>query len=167
MKTLNISDEFDCSADTFWEKYMLDDKFFERLNPKIQIKAREVLERKESGDELYRKIKNTPSLEPPAIVKKVIGDDLSYIEESWFNRKTKAYRFKVSSPAAGKRFDFNGTIAVVPLGESRCRRDLNATIKIDVMLVGGQIENQIAKQTEDGYRTTTNVIRDELRAAKG
>jgi hypothetical protein len=163
MKTISISDEFDCSADTFWEKYILDEAFFERLNPHIQVKKREVLERRESGDELYRKVKNTPSVEPPGIMKKIIGDDVSYIEESWFNRKTKAYRYKVTSPAAGKRLDFNGTISVTPLGESRCRRDMNATIKVDVMLVGGQIENQVAKQVEDGYRANTNFVRQEIK----
>lgn len=166
MKTISVRDEFDCPADSFWDKYMLDDSFNERLNPNIGIKKREVLDRREQGDELYRKIKNTPTQEAPAIIQKVMGADMSYIEESWFNRKTKSYRYQVSSPAAGKRLDFKGTIAVTALGPNRCVREVNAQIKVDVMLVGGTIETQVAKQVEDGFRNAATFIRKEMAAAK-
>lgn len=166
MKQLVIADEFDCSVETYWEKYMLDEAFFDRLNPLIQIKKREVLDRKENGPELYRKIKNTPSMELPGIVSKVIGSDASYIEESWFNRTTKAYRYQITSPAAGKRLDFQGTVAITPLGENRCRREMRANIKVDVMLVGGQIENHLAKQIEDGYRAATKLTREDIAKSK-
>ena len=162
MKSLNIIDEFDCSAETYWEKFMFDDAFFEKLNPLIQMKKREILEKKDGSAELYRKIKNTPSMELPGIVSKVIGSDASYFEESWFNKTTKAYRYQVTSAAAGKRLDFQGTIAIVPLGDKKCRREMRANIKVDVMFVGGAIEDHLAKQITDGYRATTKFTREEI-----
>jgi LPS O-antigen subunit length determinant protein (WzzB/FepE family) len=162
MKTVSITDEFDCSADTYWEKFMFDDSFFEKLNPQIQIKKREILEKKDDATTLYRKIKNTPSIEMPGVVAKVIGSDASYIEESWFTKATKAYRFTVSSQAAGKRLDFQGTIAVVSLGDKKCRREMRANIKVDVMFVGGTIEEHLAKQITDGYKAATRVTREEI-----
>jgi hypothetical protein len=162
MKTVSIIDEFDCAADLYWEKFMFDDTFFEKLNPQIQIKKREVLDKKDTATEIYRKIKNTPSIELPGVVSKVIGSDSSYIEESWFNKATKAYRFTVSSAAAGKRLDFQGTIAVVPLGDKKCRREMKANIKVDVMFVGGTIEEHLAKQITDGYKTATRITREEI-----
>jgi hypothetical protein len=162
MKTITISDEFDCSADTYWEKFMFDDAFFERLNPFIQMKKREVIEKKENGPELYRKIKNTPAMELPGVVSKVIGSDASYFEESWFNKTTKAYRYQVTSAAAGKRLDFQGTVTIVPLGEKKCRREMRANVKVDVMFVGGAIEDHLAKQVTDGYRAATKLTREEI-----
>lgn len=162
MKNLTIIDEFDCSAETYWEKFMFDDAFFERLNPHIQMKKREVLEKKDGAAELYRKIKNTPSMELPGIVSKVVGSDASYFEESWFNKTTKAYRFQITSAAAGKRLDFQGTVAIVPLGDKKCRREMRANIKVDVMLVGGKIEEHLANQIETGYKATTRLTREEI-----
>jgi hypothetical protein len=162
MKTLNVIDEFDCSAETYWEKFMFEDAFFERLNPIIQMKKREVLERKESDTELYRKIKNTPSMELPGIISKVVGSDASYLEESWFNKTTKAYRFQISSAAAGKRLDFQGTIAIDSLGDKKCRREIRANIKVNVMFIGGKIEDHLARRLEDNYHLITKFTREEI-----
>lgn len=166
MKTLNVRDEFNCSADTFWEKYLLDDGFNERLNPHIGIKRREVLEKREQGDELYRKIKNHPAQEAPAILQKAIGSDMSYVEESWFNRKTKNYHYKVTSGAAGKKLDFTGVIKVTPLGENRCVRELTAQITVNIMLVGGTVEGLLGKQVEDGFKAAAKLIQQEIQAGK-
>jgi hypothetical protein len=162
MKNLVAVDEFECSAETYWEKFIFDDAFFERLRPPIQMKRREILEKKECDAELYRKIKNTPSIAMPAIISKVIGGDASYFEESWFNKTTKAYRFQISSAAAGKRLDFQGTIALIPLGEKKCRREMRANIKVDVMFIGGKIEDHLTRRIEDGYHVITKLTREEI-----
>ena len=162
MKSLMAVEEFDCSAETYWEKFMFDDAFFEKLNPLIQMKKREILEKKDGSAELYRKIKNTPSMELPGIVSKVIGSDASYFEESWFNKTTKAYRYQVTSAAAGKRLDFQGTIAIVPLGDKKCRREMRANFNVKVMLIGGKIEEHLARRLEDSYHAITKFTREEI-----
>jgi LPS O-antigen subunit length determinant protein (WzzB/FepE family) len=162
MMNLIAVDEFDCSAETYWEKFMFEDAFFERLNLTIQMKKREVLERKESDTELYRKIKNTPLMELPSLVSKVIGSDASYLEESWFNKTTKLYRYQVTSTAAGKRLDFQGTIAIDSLGDKKCRREIRANIKVNVMFIGGKIEEHLARRLEDSYHLITKFTREEI-----
>ena len=149
---LQIAHEFQCTPETFWQKLFLDAEFNSWLYlEKLRFPEYRVLEEKEQGGNLVRRVSVKPPQNAPAVVQKLVGDGFSYVEAGTFDRAKQTYRFHVEPSAMGDKIRTEGEMRCLPLGDARCRRTLDMTIAVKVFGVGGIVEGFIAKSTQDSY----------------
>src|SRR5258706_15018221 len=98
MMDLEFKHELCCAGSTYWEKCVLTEEFNRRLYGEIlKFPKFELVEQKEDGDLVRRKVRIEPPLTGlPGPAKKVIGDRMSYLEEGTYDRKSGRYTFKVT-----------------------------------------------------------------------
>lgn len=63
----------------------------------------------------------------------------------------------IEPTAQRERIDFKGVFAVTPLGDKRCKRTFEGTVKISIPFLGGRIEKYMMEQVRDGYDTAAKV----------
>jgi hypothetical protein len=150
---LELRHELACSGTTYFEKCILVEEFSRRLYADVLgFPKFELLEQKEDGDRVHRKVRIEPPLTGLAgPVKKVIGDRMSYVEEGTYDRKTGKYTFKVTPSTMPEKVKTVGEIWCEDKGENRCVRVAKITVEVKVMLVGAMIEEKIASDLRKSY----------------
>ncbi|MEM9195703.1 MAG: DUF2505 domain-containing protein [Myxococcota bacterium] len=152
MGSFTVRHTFNCDVDTFWEKIFLDPEFNKELYLKeLNFDGYDVLEERDEGDKLHRRIRTAPRSEAPKAVKKVLGDSLSYVEEGFLDRAEKKYRYKVIPSTLADKSDIGGELWAEPRGEGKCERICRVNIKIKVFGVGKLVESFVEKTTADSY----------------
>ena len=163
MKTIEMQHEFDCSAEVFWQRYLLDEETMTKLMDASDIKSRAVLSHTEDDETIKRDIKQTPTHEMPGFVQRLIGDS-SYVEHNVFYKKSKRCDFTIEPSAMKDKTKMKGAMECVDLPGGRCRRSMKMTIEISVFMVGGKIEDEIAKGVMAGYEKAAKWIQQDLKS---
>jgi hypothetical protein len=150
---LEFKHELDCEGSTYWEKCVLTEEFNRRLYGEIlKFPKFELVEQKEDGDLVRRKVRIEPPLTGlPGPAKKVIGDRMSYLEEGTYDRKSGRYTFKVTPSTMPDKVKTAGEIWCEAIGEKKCRRIAKIHIEVKVFMVGGMIEDKIAADLRKSY----------------
>lgn len=157
-------------VDGFWEKVFFDEKFNETLyRQELGFSEYQVLEQEEEpGGVVTRKVRQTPKSDAPAVVKKLIGDSVSYVEEGRFDPATKRWRYSVTPSKMADKIDIGGEFWVEARGEDTVERICTVDLSVKVFGVGKSIESFIEKQTKDSYETaaryTQRFIDENLKA---
>lgn len=153
----SISHEFDCDVERYWKTFF-DEEYNRALYQELDIRERTVVERHEedSGNVIHRLIRIVPSAEMPAVVQKVVGGPIAYVEKStWRKAKSELYvRIELDAGSMRDKFKLSGTYSVAPIGPNRVRRDFSATLHVAIPLLGGQIEKFVAESIRKNYETT-------------
>lgn len=86
----------------------------------------------------------------PEIAKKVLGDTNHLIQtEVWHADGNGGYQADVTIESPGKPVKMHGTMAITPDGDANATWKVDITIKASVPLVGGKIEQIVARETQD------------------
>ena len=149
---VTISHEFNCDADTFWNKVFFDPEFGQAVyKGELGFPQYEVIEDRDEGNERVRRIRVMPKQEAPAAVQKLVGGAFSYVEEGRFDKTTKRYRFRVVPSAMGDKIRTDGELRVETLGPKKIRRLVDMTIEVKIFGIGGMVEGFVSKSTQDSY----------------
>jgi hypothetical protein len=155
MAVATIEHTLNCTVDTFWDKIFLNKEFNEQLYKEIlRFPAFTEVKREETGDELRRTIEVTPDVgELPGPIRKVAGDNMSYVEEGVFDKKSRRYRLKIKPNALSDKLFISGEMWAEPAGEGKIRRVFKADVTCKVFGVGGMIEKRIIGDMTKSYDT--------------
>ncbi|MBI2898223.1 MAG: DUF2505 domain-containing protein [Deltaproteobacteria bacterium] len=149
---IHIDHEYRCGIDTFWDKVFFDDEYNRRLFLEgLHFKAYEKLELTDRGDSILRRIRGTPASEIPGALQKVIGADLSYVEDLTFDKKARRCTFKNTPARMAEKLRIEGSIYAEPSGTGRCRRIVDLDLEAKFFGVGGLIESFAAKAFRDNF----------------
>ena len=148
-----IRHTFATDTDTFWNNLFFDEAYNKELfEGHLHFPLYDVLQLDKQDDgTIIRRIEAAPPVEVPAVVRKVIGDSTSYVEEGRFDPRTRTFRVTVKPKVGGDRIKTEITIRAEPRGDKRVERIAEVDNQVKVFGVGKVIEAFIEKQTRDSY----------------
>jgi hypothetical protein len=157
---LYVRHEFDCSPERFWELYW-DEAFDEALQRGAAVQ-REVLEERNDGDVLVRRVRFTPDRELPGAVATLLGaKKLVYESENRWDKKTSTMHWKILPTILPGKIDAKGVFRVNPTSRG-CEQVVDGNIDVNVMFIGGQIEKAVVGEVEKSYDKTAALTREWL-----
>lgn len=156
-------------VDTFWEKIFFDQEFNRRLYlDELKFETYEVVEQQsEPNGVVTRRVRQTPRSDAPAVVKKLVGDSVSYIEEGRFDPQTKRWRYSITPSKMADKIRIGGEFWVEPKGENAVERVCTVDLEVKVFGVGKTVEGFIEKQTKDSYEKAASFTQRYIREGLG
>ncbi len=147
-----IEHKIHCSEKTFWDLFQDDEYNRTIFMEQLQFERWEIVDRKESGDLVERKVEVEPKVgEFPIAVKKAIGEKIAYREEGTLDKSVPAYRFEVFPAVLADKFKVSGQQTTRVLDEKSVIRRFEIEVQVKVFGVGGLVEKAIIKDLRRGY----------------
>jgi hypothetical protein len=150
MMRVTVVRELPCSADAFWTQF-LDSAFILRAFEAMGFPKYEILEVREEAGRVLRKSQGYPPIDAPQVVRKIIGPSFAYVEDGQFDRGTKTWTWTVTPSVLADRSKIAGSLRVDELGPDRCRMNVDTTIDVKMLGVGGVLESTAHKSTESNW----------------
>lgn len=158
---LYVRHSFECTTETFWKMYW-DEAFDEALRRESGV-TREILEEKDDGTKLVRRLRFTPDRELPAAVAGLLGTKkLVYEQENIWDRTNNTMHWRVIPTILPGKLDAKGTFRVEATDEG-CEQIVDGEITVNVRFIGGQIEKHVVGEVERSYDKTAATCREWLR----
>ncbi len=155
-----FSHDFDIDPESFW-KMFFSEAYEAELFRRLKMRTFTVLERREEGNSLWRKVKLEPEGDVPAWASSVVRDT-GYTEHDHLHRDRSVMDVTIEPAMMKERFHLTGIFKVTPLGPGRCRREFSGEIRISVPLLGGKIEKFMVDKMREGYDTAAAFTREWL-----
>lgn len=148
-----VRNTFETDVDTYWDRIFFDPEYNRRLYLEaLGFKGFELLELTgEPGEKRTRKIRTEPAADAPAVVRKLIGESLTYTESGSFDPSTGVWTYQIVTNKLSDKVSIGGRLWAEPKGEKRCERIAEVEVVVKVFGVGGAIEKFIEKTTRDSY----------------
>jgi len=166
MPELQLRHEMGCDEETYWTKCIFDPEYNKRLFlDALQFKNYELVETKDDGKTLFRKIKIDPKVTGlPGPVKKAIGDSFAYVEEGTFDRATRRYTYRIIPSAFGEKSKVSGVIHCESLGDKKVARIADMKVEVKILMIGKLVEDVIIRDLKSSFATaaqfTTEFVRE-------
>lgn len=139
---------------------------FEDVSKQESLKKQELLDRKHEGNVIVsRRAFSLADKIPDALKAMIPAGFLNLVETARFDTESKVNRFEVVYEQNPERLRINGETHYIHEGENSSRREYNITVKVNMALVGGMLESQIASSFRKGIEKDYEVIKELL--AKG
>jgi hypothetical protein len=154
---------FPTDPDTFWAKVFFDAEYNKGLYAALRYKTWEQIERTElPGGKIRRRARMEPGFDAPSILKKVIGDGISYVEEGTFDPATKRWAYAIVPSKMPDRVKTNGEYWLEPRGDKELERICTVNIDASIFGIGGALESYLEKTTRESYETAARFTREFL-----
>lgn len=159
---------FHTDADTYWSKIFFDPEYNRGLYvDALQFKKWELVELTgEPGGPRTRKQLLEPKSDAPAVIQKLVGGSLSYMEEGSFEPATRIWTYRITLSKLADKVRIGGKFWVEPRGDKRIERICDVDLNVDIFGVGGVVEKFIEKETRESYEKATVYTNDWI-AKKG
>lgn len=147
---------FNTDAETYWSKIFFDVEYNRGLylGP-LEFTKWEVLELTgEHGGVRTRKQLLEPKSDAPAVVQKLVGGSISYIESGRFDPEKQVWNYEIQLQKLADKAKIGGKFWVEPRGDKRIERICDVDISVNIFGVGGVVEKFVEKQTRDSYEKT-------------
>ncbi len=161
MTTFTMTQEIDCNVDRFWELFF-DQDLQRHIFAELHFPKWEILEQKESENEIRRVVSAIPKLDAPAAVTKVLGQGFGYREEGRFDKASKIYKFVITPTTLADKLRNEGTVRCEPKGDNRCVRVVEVLAEAKIFGIGGMIEKMTEKSTRDGWTKSADMFNAHL-----
>jgi hypothetical protein len=169
MQSTSIEHEFDFDEETLWKAALFDEEYSRKLYletlrfPRWRIQDQQITESR-----LTRRVEVHPRVDHmPAAVKKVVGDQLGYLEEGAFDRQTRRYTYRMIPNALADRTRIAGVMHTRARGPAGCVRIVDLEVECNVMLIGRTIEQRIIEDTRATHVQIATFTRNYLRDKAG
>jgi hypothetical protein len=140
-------------------RIFLDDTFERELfHDALRFDGYELLENRQTEDEIVRRIRCVPRLELPARVRKVLGPGIAYMEEGRFDRKAQVWRSRFIPSVLADRLTSTVEVRAEPAGPGRCRRTIEYTVEARIFGVGGMVESALEKSVRSGWENSARFM---------
>jgi len=144
---------FNVDSDTYWKEIFFNNEFNKNLYlERLKFAGYEILEdTDEGGGVRTRKVRATPATEAPRVVKKLIGDSLSYLEAGRFDPERERWIFTITPSKLSEKITITGEFWVEARGEKQVERISTIDLEVRIFGVGRAVEAFIEKSTVDDY----------------
>jgi len=151
--SFTIRHTFDTDLDTYWSKVFFDDEYNRRLYLEgLKFHSFEVIEKTgEPGKDFTRKIRTEPNADAPAVVRKLIGDSLAYVESGRFDPKARRWSYTVTTSKLAEKIKINGDFWAEARGDKKVERFCTVNVDVSIFGVGRVVEGFIEKTTRESY----------------
>lgn len=151
MAMFTLTHPFDITPDTYWGQVFFDADYNLRLNrDALGFRQYDVLDEKVADDgSRTRRLRMRPKDEPPAVLKKLIGDSPS-VEEGTYDPVQRRYTFTIQPPSLADKIRIGGSLRAEAKGDTM-ERIVDFEIKVAIFGVGGVIEGFIEKTVRESY----------------
>ena len=148
-----IKHTIETDIDTFWNKVIFDPEFNRKLFIEhLGFTAYNVLEDRTDADGVrHRRVDAVPKIELPAAARKVLGDNLGFVEVGRYDPAVKRYYINVLPKTGGDKIKTTTEIWAEPSGDKRCERIVSIDNSVKIFGIGGLVEGFIEQQTRDSY----------------
>lgn len=146
---------FSCDPETLWA--LIEEPEFDSRLAQASTSTREVVERRQQGDELFVKRRITARRTLPLPMQKVIGGEhLGWDQETRRKVGGEVLRWKIIPMVIRDRFTGEGTTIVraVPGG---CERVIAGDLTIKVPLLGAQMEKKLVEDVSASYEQAARI----------
>jgi hypothetical protein len=133
-----------------YEQLFLDETFNEAMKSVAGLKERALLEKREEGGRLFRKIRVVPDRELPAIMKKLVSGDLVNVEESWFDPAKHTVEWTNHMSMLGDKLEMHGVVEFLETPNG-ARRRLTGELRVHIFGVGKLIEKAVVDNVIETY----------------
>jgi len=148
---VTTSHTFPVSARTFWYDIYFNKEYNKTLYvEKIHAKSYELMEFNDTDTEIRRKARVVPEQKAPSMIKKLMKEEFSYVEEGTFSKKEEIYRFTITPSVKPEKITVKGFVSLKPSGDG-ITRTIDLDLKADIFAIGGQIEKFVGEQIKKGY----------------
>ncbi len=159
---LDIRHRYDCTPARFWEMYWDDD--LDAMLREGSTIQRDVVEEREEGEVLIRRLRFTPQQELPSVAAGILGTNkLVYEQENRFDRGAGVLHWSVMPTILPGKLDARGTVEVSAVGESACEQRVLGDIAVRIPLVGGRVEKAVVAEVEKSWNRTAEACREWLK----
>jgi hypothetical protein len=162
MQRHQLDHEIHCAPARLWELYFDDDFNIEMYERGLGFPSCKILERRDDGNKLHRRMALVPKLELPAAVAKIVGDKVGFEEIGDWVRSEGLFRWHLVLAAFGEKVRVQGTMQVVEHGASYCRRVVEFEVEAKMFAVGKLIEGTAADNTISGWNNSAKWINSYL-----
>ncbi|MBX3269235.1 MAG: DUF2505 domain-containing protein [Sandaracinaceae bacterium] len=155
---------FHTDLDTYWNEIFFSPEYNRRLySEALGFKGFEVVELTgEPGGVRTRTMRTEPAAEAPAVVKKLIGDTLTYTEKGTFDPSTGVWTYDIKTSKLSDKVTIAGRLWAEPVAAG-VERVAEIGVDVRVFGVGGAIEKFIEKTTRDSYVKASQFTNDYIR----
>ena len=151
MATLSVAHNYDCTAQTFFFDVILSQAYNTELYAHLGFPHFSFLGVVQDGTKWHRKIRVTPNTgNVPALVQKIVGDGISYVEEGTLDTTTMRFEFRVLPTVFGDKADIRGSIWCTPR-EGGVVRHARFDAHIKVFAVGSIIEEKMLENYKRSF----------------
>ncbi len=152
-----VRNQFDTNVDTYWNEIFFSEEYNSRLYREgLGFKGFELIELTgEKGQRRTRKLRTEPAADAPAVVRKLIGDSLSYTETGSWDPATKVWSYSISTSKLSDKIRIGGRLWAEPRGD-KLERIAEIEIEVKILGVGGTIEKFLEKTTRESYVKATD-----------
>lgn len=167
MTRFTLRHTFPTDIDTFWTKVFFELDYNRGLYAALKYKVWEQLERRDEPDgTIHRRARLEPSFDVPALLKKVIGDGVSYVETGRYDPKSRRWAFEIVPSKMPDRVKTTGEYWVDARGAKEVERSCAVSIDASIFGIGGALESYLEKTTRESYEVAARFTREWL-AARG
>lgn len=166
MGKITIRHTFDTDEASYWDRVFFDPEFNRRLYlDALKFKGFEVLSQTGGpGEARTRTMRTEPSSDAPAVVKKLIGDSISYREEGSFDPASGVWTYRITTSKLADKVRISGRFWVEPVaGAKKVERVCECEIEVKIALVGGAVESFIEKTTRESYESAARFTNEFIR----
>lgn len=151
-----LRDVFDTNVDNYWNELFFSEEYNSRLYREgLGFKGFQLLELTgEKGGPRTRKLLTEPAADAPAVVRKLIGDSLTYTETGSWDPATRIWTYRIETNKLSEKINIGGRLWAEPKG-TKMERVAEIGIEVNIFGVGGTIEKFIEKTTRESYVKAT------------
>lgn len=155
---------FHTDRETYWNQIFFSPEYNARLySEALGFKGFETVELTgEPGGVRTRIMRTEPAAEAPAVVRKLIGDSLTYTETGRFDPATGIWTYEIVTSKLSEKVSIHGRLHAEPVKDG-IERVAEINIEVRVFGVGGAVEKFIEKTTRDSYVKASKFTNDYIR----
>jgi hypothetical protein len=151
-----IKHTIETDIDTFWNKVIFEPEFNRKLFVEfLGFTTYNLLEDRTDPDGVrHRRVDAVPKIELPAAARKVLGDNIGFVEVGRYDPAVKRYYVQVLPKAGGDKIKTTTEIWAEPLGnpgDKRIERIVSVDNSVKIFGIGTLVEGFIEQQTRDSY----------------
>ncbi|MFN7699286.1 MAG: DUF2505 domain-containing protein [Deltaproteobacteria bacterium] len=153
---------FHTDADTYWSKIFFYGDYNRGLYVEaLQFRKWELVELTgEPGGARTRKQNLEPKSDAPAVVQKLVGGSISYVEQGRFDPASRIWTYDITLSKLADKVRIGGKFWVEPRGDKRIERICEVDISVNIFGVGGIVEKFVESETRDSYEKATVFTND-------
>jgi len=154
---------FETSQEIFWKTFF-DEAYNKTLfSEGLKVIERQVLVLDDTSDQIARTVRVTPNEQIPAAVQKLIGGDMTYIENTVWKKGSSQAHVQVEIPAQRlqSKFRFDSTIRTEAT-HGALRRILAGIVEVKIALMGRTIEKHVYDGIARNDATAATFMKDWL-----
>lgn len=150
----SLEHEIHCPAERMWALFFDDQFNVDMYVGGLGFPKCEVVEKRDDGKILHRKMECVPKADLPRALVKIIGDKTGYAEIGDWVRSAGEWRWKLNLFAFGDKVDVGGTMRLEPLPNGHCLRVTPFHVEAHVFGIKKLVEKASADNVANGWNSS-------------